>query len=585
MKKFFLLASLALMPYASMLAENTDLTNYNNVMYAGFDQITVAQYGSTATIEVYANVNAPIMDMSFALQLPEGVTATSWAAAPSIADGFDAGSNLEVSPVLTNLVHKGNDRIPAGQNVHLGTLTVNIAPNVKIEDKEIVFTEEKIQLADAQGNAGEQVIVSDNIVCTLSVRRAAVVTDLAGFTLSIVPKEIRSGLYADGVQTTLDVMYTAATDIANLSFDLELPNENFYSQAYDADSNPVNPETNAEAVNNTSKIITANATDDQHVTVSYEGVKTTREANKRYIKQTNVPTKLATIYIESEDLEDGEYVLKLDNISIEEYITAGTGTLHKGVGYSTVIVGSQDNYTSDDTQPIVYGYITDEAETLIQSKFPNAESIDMSSAIVSNEETIAKSVPGVLVYTPNKTSLSRNAGIGTICVPYELTSDNSVKYYTLSAANENVLTFTEQSTIPANTPALYSAEGEGFTAATDGYMTFETPGTGDEVNNLTFTGTYETKTIQNGYYIANGKFWDANQTQGVTIPAFRAYFEGSAVGIKSFNIALDETTGLRTISAELTNDPNEAIYDLSGRKINRTAKGVNIVNGKKYLVK
>ena len=85
-------------------------------------------------------------------------------------------------------------------------------------------------------------------------------------------------------------------------------------------------------------------------------------------------------------------------------------------------------------------------------------------------------------------------------------------------------------------------------------------------------------------FLSGGKFWySAGLT---TMKAFRAYFEFLDVlsevdnaGVKMYVNIDDEETGIENVNV---ND-NNMIYDLSGRRVSKTQKGVYIVNGKKVM--
>ncbi len=99
---------------------------------------------------------------------------------------------------------------------------------------------------------------------------------------------------------------------------------------------------------------------------------------------------------------------------------------------------------------------------------------------------------------------------------------------------------------------------------------------------LKLVGTYAPISITgDNYYIAKDAFWLAD-SKSVSVPAFRAYFEGTATGVKSFHINTDESTGGKSVTLEVD---KPVIYDLMGRQLKNTEKGINIVNGKKVLVK
>ena len=75
------------------------------------------------------------------------------------------------------------------------------------------------------------------------------------------------------------------------------------------------------------------------------------------------------------------------------------------------------------------------------------------------------------------------------------------------------------------------------------------------------------------------------QPTGATIPAYKAYIPTSAISsVRGLYFNFDgETTSIDP--TVLTPAKDETIYDLSGRRVNKTVKGIYIKNGKKIYVK
>jgi hypothetical protein len=74
----------------------------------------------------------------------------------------------------------------------------------------------------------------------------------------------------------------------------------------------------------------------------------------------------------------------------------------------------------------------------------------------------------------------------------------------------------------------------------------------------------------------------------VTIPAGKAYLTYDASGAKMLQIIDSETSGisnasLRMDNGERTND--KLIFNLNGQRITAPQKGINIINGRKFVVK
>jgi len=83
--------------------------------------------------------------------------------------------------------------------------------------------------------------------------------------------------------------------------------------------------------------------------------------------------------------------------------------------------------------------------------------------------------------------------------------------------------------------------------------------------------------------IANGTTIGANKAYLPVPSSIVNTLSGSSV--KSFTLVFeDETTGI-TETRKATREEVEAIFNLAGQRLNRTQKGINIVNGKKILVK
>ncbi len=75
-----------------------------------------------------------------------------------------------------------------------------------------------------------------------------------------------------------------------------------------------------------------------------------------------------------------------------------------------------------------------------------------------------------------------------------------------------------------------------------------------------------------GFYKAEG-----------TIPANKAYLEIEGADVKGFAFVINGETAIESISSTIATD--DAIFDLSGRRVEKATKGVYIINGKKVAVK
>ncbi len=155
------------------------------------------------------------------------------------------------------------------------------------------------------------------------------------------------------------------------------------------------------------------------------------------------------------------------------------------------------------------------------------------------------------------------------------------------SGSEATLDLTKVSNLAANVPyILYSENGVESTTLSASAAPIETSYTEGWL-----TGVMEETYVPAGNYVLqtqNGTqgFYYVSQDNSIAAPAYRAYLTvpSTISNARVFNFSADDaTTAVETIEA-LTSD-NPEIYDLSGRKLSKLQKGVNIVNGHKVIVK
>ena len=147
-------------------------------------------------------------------------------------------------------------------------------------------------------------------------------------------------------------------------------------------------------------------------------------------------------------------------------------------------------------------------------------------------------------------------------------------------ADNNVLDLTEVvGTIPANTPVVLFAEAGLETVESFGVAEAGTPVAG------LLTGVYEATPAPVGSYVLQNQggkvgFYHVEGTQP-EVGANRCYLTTSS-GIKAFFFDEDDATAIKAIdNAQQTAEG--AIYNLSGQRMSKMQKGLNIINGKKVL--
>ena len=212
------------------------------------------------------------------------------------------------------------------------------------------------------------------------------------------------------------------------------------------------------------------------------------------------------------------------------------------------------------------------------------------------------SVPSVTISDVSYTRQNLDASGWYTCVlPFDFQLPEGVTAIGNAAVEGTTIRFEELSgTIEANTPFLYrlAEAGDVTFSATDVTVAAATqPASGALLGTYTLipAGEATGKLILN----SDGTAF-ATATETATIPAFRAYIEGSGAGSNVYTIMInDDPTGLEELGVKRDEsgvDKSQSAYDLSGRKINSQSstinsqlsiinsqlpKGIYIVNGKK----
>lgn len=160
-------------------------------------------------------------------------------------------------------------------------------------------------------------------------------------------------------------------------------------------------------------------------------------------------------------------------------------------------------------------------------------------------------------------------------------TESDLKAYTGVINGEYLILNEVPGTIPAFTPVVLKAVPNTYVLnMAEGVAPIEENDLKGTLEDIEATGKYvlaQPEGEQVGFYLANGG----------TIAAGKAYLE-NASGVKAFYFgSADGTTGIDTIdNGQLrTENGQSAIYNLAGQRLQKMQRGINIVNGKKVLVK
>lgn len=172
----------------------------------------------------------------------------------------------------------------------------------------------------------------------------------------------------------------------------------------------------------------------------------------------------------------------------------------------------------------------------------------------------------------------------TRCLDFAVTLPEGAKAYTGSINDKkNEVVLNEISgTIPAGTPFILETTTE------SAILTPVIDNTTAITSGLTSTASFFGEATESGkkYYsltTANGKGGFYLVPASVTkLPGNRAFIVmDSSAAAKAWTVVFEETTGITDV--ETTESKDATIYDLQGRRVNTLAKGIYIVNGKKYV--
>lgn len=195
-------------------------------------------------------------------------------------------------------------------------------------------------------------------------------------------------------------------------------------------------------------------------------------------------------------------------------------------------------------------------------------------------------------------------GLNTVVFPFETTAAElgaaTVLKYTGTTVEADGLTLNFKEVAPvdgvitlqANTPyAVFLAEAqtENLTFGTKNIAPAEDLTVVDNNGEFDFVGTYAdlvkgNEVVLPGDYVAGAtKFNKAKG--GNRVAAYRAYLKkvGASEAKIAFNFGGAIVDGIEAV--ELLNNLSGNIYNLNGQKLQKAQKGINIINGKKVLVK
>ncbi len=236
------------------------------------------------------------------------------------------------------------------------------------------------------------------------------------------------------------------------------------------------------------------------------------------------------------------------------------------------------------------GSLLGEVPLNLTGKFVDDNHLKVSIGIDMNE-AIGQIIDVHLGYTPTIANMTVKANkYGTFYAPFAVTLPGDVKAYTCESLNNGstlMLTSVDGGEIPANTAVIV----ESTNGTSQDFYNFEEGLKVEDGNTgLLYGVATGEKTAPAGSYVLQSqednvqKFYlVAEGNQSLEIPANRCYLQlPASSGVKAISFPSDPTAvdGVK----ELLSGKAE-IYDLEGRRLPALQKGINIVGGKKVMVK
>ena len=320
-------------------------------------------------------------------------------------------------------------------------------------------------------------------------------------------------------------------------------------------------------------------------------------ATSKYIRATNIGSRGGVVANLTDPASDVSSVVQVTTIDGHAYMRSNTGWFNwvaRSYDNEGYLAASKDKYVHWLGTPydsglafsIALGNGEDSYASYLNEGYYTSQGDEDGTIKGSNGTTAA----AAWIFEPATDVTidmhSDGAGIyyATLYLPFDAIISDATAYTLEESGEYLVPTAVPSNQVPAGTPVLLKGTEDTATA---------TINTGAAFNSGTpldcaLTGTYMATTIDGATdYVLGIKssvvgfyHWDSN-----SLGANRAYLDTPAdPGVKGFVLKFDDATAVQTIdNGQQTTDAS--IYNLAGQRINKMQKGINIVNGKKIMIK
>ena len=253
----------------------------------------------------------------------------------------------------------------------------------------------------------------------------------------------------------------------------------------------------------------------------------------------------------------------------------GSNTMNVSVtgGEISNMTGSMENEQWNDFSATITPTPTSSAITITFAVTGNEKRFfldEINVAAPSTSETVSVTIP--------------SSGWGTFCYKYPLdftaaSSPEGLKAYAVSSTSSSNATLTQitEKIIGGTGIIINGTPGTTYT------INVADKGTAYSGTNL-LTGTLAPTYVEEGqYFLKSGRF--VYSSAGI-LPANKAYLkkENAPEAAANFGFVTEDATGISEVLNNISLD-DDKWYDLSGRAVSPTSKGIYIHNGKKYVIK
>lgn len=210
--------------------------------------------------------------------------------------------------------------------------------------------------------------------------------------------------------------------------------------------------------------------------------------------------------------------------------------------------------------------------------------IQFSAAQASNNRFY---LDDVRIFEPGVSSISGKlnaSGYGTICSEYPLTFSEGDEFsaWQITSISGDVITFSQVEGGVRGGTGLFLKGRNGKTGA----ITINCENSDTALDDNLLVGTIVPTYVEaNTYYGLSGS--NFVKVAASTVPAGKALISAENIddaGVKSFTLVFNETTGVST-NEMLPREQAEELFNLSGIRLAKPQPGINIIDGKKIVIK